>query len=194
MEDANTPIVRKSDQGPVLSAFEARPFKKPRPGEQMAFEVNLVAESLDGMRKRAVMEPNLPTWGAFELVCDEGAALGGTDTAPPPLGYLSAGIAFCLLTHLTSFVRAKDMQVDKVRIEQRVNFSTTLVSDAEKMGDLKGSCDCVETHVIVEGTEPPEKVRELVAVSENACMAMQSIINATPHSTRVHLNGEVLGD
>ena len=185
-------IVTKVEQGPTLTTFEARPFKKPRPGGQMFFEVNLMAESLDGMRKRAVVEPNLPTWGAFELTCDEGSGLGGNDTAPPPLGYLSAGIAFCLLTHLTSFVRAKKMNVDRIRIEQRVNFSTTLVTDAERMGDLKGSCDGVETHVIVEGSEPEEKIKELVRVSENACMAMQSIFNATPKSTYLHLNGKLI--
>ena len=160
------------DQSPTLTTFEARPFKKPRPGEQMVFEVNLMAESLDGMRKRAVVEPNLPTWSAFALTCDEGTALGGDDTAPPPLGYLSSGIAFCLLTHLTAFIRAKKMAVDRICIEQRVNFSTTLVTDAEKMGDLKGNCDGVETHVIVEGSETEENIRELARVSENACMAM----------------------
>ncbi len=182
-------IVMKVDHGPALTTFDARTFEKPRPGERMVFEVNLVAESLGGMRKRAVVEPNLPTWGAFELTCDEGGGLGGDDTAPPPLGYLSAGIAFCLLTHLTSYVRAKEMNVDRIAIEQRVNFATTLVTDAEKMGDLKGSCDGVETHVVVESSEPEEKIRELVRVSENACMAMQSIINATPKSTTLHLNG-----
>ncbi len=192
MTDAGATIAAKVDHGPTLTTFEARPFKKPRLGEQMAFEVNLVAESLDGMRKRAVIEPNLPTWGAFELTCDEGAGLGGEDTAPPPLGYLSAGIAFCLLTHLTSFVRAKKMNVDRIRIEQRVNFSTTLVTDAEKAGDLKGSCDGVETHVVVEGDEPEESIKELVRVSENACMAMQAIINATPKSAYVHLNGKLI--
>ena len=186
-------IAKKVDQGPALTTFEVRPFEKPRPGEQMVFEVNLMAESLDGMRKRAVIEPNLPTWGAFELICDEGAGLGGTDTAPPPLGYLSAGIAFCLLTHLTSFVRAKGMNIDRIRVEQRVNFSTTLVTDAEKMGDLKGSCDGVETHVLVEGSEPVENIKELVRISENACMAMQSIVNATPQATHLHLNGELIG-
>ncbi len=192
MGNAVEPIVEKADQGPKLTTFEARPFEKPRPGEQMVFEVNLVAESLDGMKKRAVVEPNLPTWGAYSLTCDEGSALGGDDAAPPPLGYLSAGIAFCLLTHLSSYVRAREMKIDSIRIEQRVNFSTTLVTDAEQMGDLKGSCDGVETHVIVEGSEPEDKVQELVRVSENACMAMQSIINATRKSTHLHLNGRLL--
>jgi hypothetical protein len=34
-------------------------------------------------------------WGSrFAIMCDEGQAIGGEDGAPPPLAYLSAGIAF----------------------------------------------------------------------------------------------------
>ncbi len=30
----------------------------------------------------------------FTVMCDEGARVGGTDTAPPPLGYFTLGIGF----------------------------------------------------------------------------------------------------
>ena len=30
----------------------------------------------------------------FTVMCDEGARIGGTDTAPPPLGYFTLGIGF----------------------------------------------------------------------------------------------------
>jgi hypothetical protein len=34
-------------------------------------------------------------WGSrFAILCDEGKAIGGEDSAPPPLAYFSAGIAF----------------------------------------------------------------------------------------------------
>jgi uncharacterized OsmC-like protein len=158
----------------------------------MRFEVNLVAESLEGMKKKAVVEPNLPTWGAFEIQCDEGGALGGTDTAPPPLGYLSAGIAFCLLTHLSAFIRAKGLSIDSLTIEQRTKFATTLVTEAEEAGDFRGECEGVETHVIVNGDHSAEEIRQLAEESENACMAMQAIMNATPANTKLYLNGNEL--
>lgn len=185
-------IVTKSAKGPVFTAFQVTPFEKPGPGERMRFEVNLVAEALDGMRKQAVVEPNLPTWSPFSIVCDEGTALGGTDEAPPPLGYLSAGIAFCLLTHISSFIRQKKLDVRSVRVEQRVNFSTTLVTDAEKKGVFNGACEGVETHVLVDTDESPDVVRDLVRCAEDACMAMQAIMNATPTNTQVHVNNEAL--
>lgn len=186
----DTEIVSKNQASPNFEKIEVTTFVKPRHGEQMNFEVNLVAESLDGMKKRAVVEPNLPTWSPFKLDCDEGGALGGTDLAPPPLSYLSAGIAFCLLTHLTAFVRSKQLNVSSLKIEQRTRFSTTLVTDAEEEGDFRGRCEGVETHIIVVGDHTPDEIRQLAQESENACMAMQSIMNATPTDTTIYLNGE----
>ena len=34
------------------------------------------------------------TFGAFEILCDESALIGGDDTAPPPLAYFASSIAF----------------------------------------------------------------------------------------------------
>ncbi len=185
-------IVSKHETSPTLEKISVTEFVKPRLGEQMSFEVNLRAESLEGMRKRAVVEPNLPTWSPFEIHCDEGGALGGTNEAPPPLGYLSAGIAFCLLTHLTAFVRSKKLDIDSLCIEQRTRFATTLVTEAEAEGDFRGRCLGVETHIIVEGNQSPDDIKQLAKESENACMAMQAIMNATPTNTTIHLNGETV--
>ena len=33
-------------------------------------------------------------FGKFEIICDEGLSLGGDDTAPPPLAYFAASVAF----------------------------------------------------------------------------------------------------
>lgn len=190
---SSTPIVMKIDASPELTQYEPKVFKKARPGEQMRFEVNVAAESGDGMRKKAVMEPNLPTWGAFQLLCDEGGALGGTDTAPPPLGYMAAGIAFCLLTHLTAYARAKKLKVRSIKLEQRMEFITTLVTDAEAEGDFRGGCEGITTHILVEGEEDDVAVRAMVKDAEASCMAMQSLINETPKNTLMYLNGDALG-
>ncbi len=194
MSNDNNPIVSKHPASPDFERLDVVTFIKPKHGEQMFFEVNLAAESASGMKKRAIVEPNLPTWSPFELNCDEGGALGGTDTAPPPLGYLSAGIAFCLLTHLSAFVRSKGLSIDKLRIEQKTKFSTTLVTDAEAEGDFRGRCEGVETHLIVDGQHDADEVRQLADESERACMAMHAIMNATPTHTRLYLNGAEISD
>ena len=56
--------------------------------------VRLTAETLDGMAKRAAVTLEQPAGSTFEINCDEGAYLSGDDTAPPPLSYFSAAVAF----------------------------------------------------------------------------------------------------
>lgn len=86
-------IVRK------LVSRKAKPGKGGVPGSLQPHQdreliVSLEAESLDGMRKRAVVTLEQPVGSTFSIICDEGAYLGGDDTAPPPLAYFSAAIAF----------------------------------------------------------------------------------------------------
>lgn len=57
-------------------------------------KISLEAESLDGMKKKAVVTLEQPVGSSFSILCDEGAYLAGEDSAPPPLAYFSAGIAF----------------------------------------------------------------------------------------------------
>lgn len=191
MQDSE--IVRKVDSRVTPTRFEVTPFRRAKPGERLRFEVNLVAEAGEKMRKRARVEPNLDGWSAFEIACDEGLALGGQDSAPPPLAYLGAGVAFCLLTHLQQFSRQWKLHVETLRVEQRMRFSTELPASAEDPEvDVRGNCDAVETHVVVESSEAPERIRTLVDRAWHACMAMQAIVNATPQETLVYLNGDPL--
>lgn len=51
------------------------------------FTFDVVAEKGMRQQKRA-------RFAAFEILCDEGAGLGGDDSAPPPLAYFAASVAF----------------------------------------------------------------------------------------------------
>ena len=59
-------------------------------------ELRLVVEAraLEKQRKEARVTLTSPAGTPFTIHCDEGAYLNGDDTAPPPLAYLSASIAF----------------------------------------------------------------------------------------------------
>ncbi|MDH3679119.1 MAG: OsmC-related (seleno)protein, partial [Acidimicrobiia bacterium] len=56
------------------------PFRIERTDDGTRFTFELRAEKAERQRKRAV-------FAHFEMFCDEGEALGGDDTAPPPLAY-----------------------------------------------------------------------------------------------------------
>jgi hypothetical protein len=56
--------------------------------------IHVSAESLGKMKKRAVVKSGRADSSAWEILCDEGKRIGGDDSAPAPLAYYSAGIAF----------------------------------------------------------------------------------------------------
>lgn len=57
-------------------------------------EVRLIAEAREGMKKRATVAVEPPGFSPFSMWCDEGTSMGGDDSAPAPLAYFSAAIAF----------------------------------------------------------------------------------------------------
>lgn len=63
------------------------PFRIERTENGINFTFDVEATTVERQLKRA-------TFGKFELLCDEGAEIGGDDTAPPPLAYFGAALAF----------------------------------------------------------------------------------------------------
>lgn len=86
-------IVKKITSRAVKPATGAAPSSL-QPHQDRELRVAIEAESLEGMKKRAVVTLEQPEGSTFSIICDEGAYLAGEDTAPPPLAYFSAGIAF----------------------------------------------------------------------------------------------------
>lgn len=74
-----TDIVRKLEQRTAESPSSMRET------QDRELRIHVRAESLAGMRKRAVVTLEQPLGSVFEINCDEGAYLAGEDTAPPPL-------------------------------------------------------------------------------------------------------------
>ncbi len=62
--------------------------------EGKEIEVRLTAESREDMKKRATVAVEVPGFSTFSMWCDEGTSMGGDDSAPAPLAYFSAAIAF----------------------------------------------------------------------------------------------------
>lgn len=184
-------IVSKIAAMPEPTAFTVEPAKKSKDG--LDLEVHVIAELIPGpgLVKRGYVKPNIPTFGAFELHCDEGTAIGGSDTAPAPLSYLAAGIAFCLLTHLKGYADSANLNVASIRIEQRMKFQSRIPGMTAQMGgQMEGHSNGMETFILVDSIEPPEVIARMVDVAEKACMAAQTVVNAVPVKTTIVCNGE----
>ncbi len=63
------------------------PFRTERVDDGIRFTFDVAARAGDGHRKSA-------TFDIFEIPCDEGPALGGDNSAPPPLAYFGSALAF----------------------------------------------------------------------------------------------------
>ncbi len=190
--DQMTQIVTRAASKPELSTMT--PFPKPviRPGEPICFAYEVVAEPGPGQSKRGVIISPRPDYSSWEVQCDEGTAMGGDDAAPSPLGYLIMGVAFCLLTHVQAYLKNSPLQIDKIKVEIRSEYAT-LHPDPSQGQQGVGRCDAYTCHVLIDSAEPREKVNELVAVCRDACMAIATVANAVPTSTKVFVNGESEG-
>lgn len=54
-------------------------------GFKLAFDVHATRGEAQSKRAR---------FGRFEILCDESAMIGGSDSAPPPLAFFAASVAF----------------------------------------------------------------------------------------------------
>jgi uncharacterized OsmC-like protein len=121
-----------------------------------------------------------------EIICDEGAYLGGDDSAPPPLAYYSVSIAFCLLTQLSRYASIKKLDIESMRLSQETRFA---IEGSVVKGTLAGRGVEVVTSVAIESAESEETIAKLLEVGENSCFVLQSVVNAVPARMEATLNG-----
>ena len=55
--------------------------------------------------------------GRHEMIADEGPALGGHDTGPPPYGYLMAGLAACTSITLRMYADRKGWTLGPIHVD-----------------------------------------------------------------------------
>lgn len=182
---ADGPAVRKMDKLPETEGLPAKEHQKPKSVKSVRFHFDVSAEPVGRQGKRAVIGTPMPGWSPFEIYCNEGTPLGGEDDAPSPLGYFTAGVAFCLLTHITMYLGASGLNVQRIKVEVRGNYA----AEAEPPS---GGAESFETAIIIDSPEPADRIKAFVEQCQSACIALQTIANRTPlHSKVIHNGAEV---
>lgn len=182
-------IVFRIEHDVVMNEVDLTPYKKPWINEPNRFEIYLNAQHMEGMVNKAEVGTNSPTWANFSISSDEGSAIGGNNTAPAPLDYFAAGIAFCFLSHVTVYSSACKINLTKAAVELCMKFSILNKAEEMEQRGLSGSSDGLELHFIVESDEPEESVRRVYNECIKACVAIQSIVKPVPFYPHLHLNG-----
>lgn len=188
-------IVRKVAAEPNQRTFPKPHLTKVKEGERMRFDAHVNVESLaDGRHlKRATIFSNVPNGGVWEVISDEGTAVGGRGTAPSPLMYFAAGLGFCLMSHVEMLSKQMDIVLKSVRLEQRSSWTTTLDLGGIHPAEVFGRGERMELNLLIESDEPEDKLADFVAWCRQACMALQTTAGATPSLTRLVLNGKRIG-
>lgn len=124
-----------------------------------------------------------PLGSRFRMICDLPTWQGGTDSAPPPLAYVAAGVGFCFMTQLGRYAHIKKQRFDNVRICQDMTWC---------VGADGATADPVDTHVFVDTAESDDAARTLVRMGEQTCFLHAAMRDAFPGVITAELNGETL--
>ncbi|WNZ58332.1 OsmC family protein [Microbulbifer sp. MKSA007] len=191
---SSSTIVRKLDEDAHQVTFPPPHLDKVKQGELLKFHAHINVEQMpEGHHlKKATIFSNVPNGGTWELICDEGTAVGGRGSAPSPIMYFSAGLALCMMSHIEMLAKLGGIKLKSVRLEQKTEFSTTLNFGGIKPEEVFGKGDRVEIHLIVESDEPEEKLVKFMHCCRQACMSLQTVSSATPVDTQLFINSKAI--
>jgi len=106
IESANAPLAYKAEGIVTLKTQQVEP---PLHG------VRVATRALAGMQKEALVTQSFDET-VWRMVCDEGPYLNGTDLAPPPLAFFSAGMASSIAAGVLALARERGTELSDLRI------------------------------------------------------------------------------
>ncbi len=106
------------------------------------------------------------TMGGHQLLADEPAALGGTDTGPGPYDFLLSGLGACTSMTVSLYARRKQWPLEGVTV--RLRHSRIHAADCEDCEKKDGMLDRIELDVELHGTLTEEQRTRLIEIA-NKC-------------------------
>jgi len=155
------------------------------PARDLALRVRVRA--LEGMQKEAIVSSNFgSTW---RIVSDEGPYLDGTDLAPFPLAFYTAGMQFSFLSELVR--RAPEHHVDLESCRVWLDNYYTMEGSALR-GTMLGGAKPAELTIKIESGSSPDAVRSLVEAAEDGCAAQAIMRGVLANTFSLDLNARSL--
>lgn len=150
------------------------------------WRIRALARALAGMQKEAVVYVG-PFRTAWRMVSDEGPYLNGTDLAPFPLAFYTAGLASSYASAILRVARSMKSRIDALTLLQD-NFYT--MEGSALKGTMTGGALPVELAIDLKADAPPAAIHQVVEAGilgspGDACARMR-----LPSTFAVALNGE----
>jgi uncharacterized OsmC-like protein len=150
----------------------------------ISFTYDAAVAAGEGLIKTATVTRRGNGENTWTLVSDEPRVIGGGNTAPPPVAFLTASVGFCLLTHLVQHTRMLRMTVDGHRVEVTASWHQT---GSVLRGDVRGHCDGIDVVIEIDSAESEDRIHKLVTTSVQGCFVIQTL--RTPVSVSASVNG-----
>lgn len=148
--------------------------------------VRTVTRALEGMQKEAIVCSGAAGL-AWRMVCDEGPYLNGTDLAPFPLAFFTAGLAG---TFMEEFIElAKQRQV-AIRSFELIQDNRYTMEGSALRGTMTGSALPVDLDIRVETDASKETINNLVCAAVAASPANALLRDILKCRFSVTSNGE----
>lgn len=160
-------IIRKVAEAKVEHGVRGGAGSSLQPEQRRTLHVRADARlTAHGEPLRSVVSLVQPIGSAFEFACDpRGVA------APAPLAYLSAGLAFCLLTQIGRYAAITRQRPYDVRLAQRMQLDEPPAPVA---------AGAPATHVFLEGAEPANLARQTIGMAAQTCFVHAALRDARP--------------
>jgi uncharacterized OsmC-like protein len=140
------------------------------------------------MQKEALIYTG-PTSTVWRMVSDEGPYLDGTDLAPFPLAFFTAGMAFSFVDELLKHAKAAGISLKQVQLTQD-NFYT--MQGSALRGDMVGGALPVEMQLEIETDAAEETVQQLATQAEKTSPAQRYLTERLINTFALNHNGKVL--
>jgi len=113
-----------------------------------------------------------------ELVVDEPAGLGGTDTGPNPVELVLAALGTCQAITYRIWAALMDIKLDDVRFETEGDLDIAGLLGLRE--GVRPGFGAIRHRVVLIGPETEERYRELMAAVDEHCPVLDIVANPTP--------------
>jgi hypothetical protein len=167
----------------VFKAEETGDVPESGPGR---IAIRAEVRALEGMQKEAIVHHG-PTGTRWRMVSDEGPYLNGTDLAPFPLAFYTAGTAFSFMTEFFRHARAHNVETRSIKLIQDSYY--TMQGSAIR-GDMLCGARPAEMKVEVNADASDEMVNRLVQLAEKSSPAQSYMRDVLQNTFSLHFNGQ----
>lgn len=182
IEDSSAPLAYKV----CASQSDLNPTASTQPEKII---IRTKVRSLSGMQKEALVTQKEPAGSTWRMVCDEGPYLNGTDLAPFPLAFYTAGLQFNYLSEILNNARTRKVDINALQLFQDNYYS---MQGSFLKGDAKGGAQPAEVLVKIESEAPTDVIKDLIQTSEVSSPAHAAMRDVLANTFALTFNGSDL--